>query len=129
MANQAERKPDSLAQRKAQLVAQGAAYRSGISAAQHSVKADLSVDELAKSALSHVVSAVYAAFKSRTGIAGANLQTLLPLVIGGVSALSKRSLLKPVMRGALVLGAVATAVAFVVKKRKAKQAQDEGNPD
>lgn len=129
MSNQAQGKLDSLEQRKAQLVAQGAAYRAGISAAQHAVKADLSVDELAKSALSHVASAAYAAFKSRTGIAGVNLQTLLPLVIGGVSALSKRSLLRPVMRAALVLGAVATAVAVVAKKRKAKQGPAEAKAD
>lgn len=129
MSNQAQGKADLLAQRKAQLVAQGAAYRAGIRVAQHSLKTDLSVDELAKSALSHVASAAYAAFKSRTGIAGANLQTLLPLLIGGVSALSKRSLLKPVMRIALLLGAAAAAVAVVAKKRKAKQGLAEANAD
>ena len=129
MANQAQHQPNALAQHKAQLVAQGAAYRSSVKAAQHAIKADLTVGELTRSALSHVASAAYAALKSRTGIAGINVQTLLPLVIGGVSALSKRSLLKPALRVALLLGAVATVVAVVAKNKKAKQRQVAGNPD
>ncbi|HCE09333.1 MAG TPA: hypothetical protein DEQ40_12170 [Oxalobacteraceae bacterium] len=50
---------------------------------------------------------LYAAFKRRTETAGATLQTLLPLVVGGVSALSRRSLLKPALRLALLMGTVA----------------------
>jgi hypothetical protein len=130
MTNHAHHQPDALAQHKAQLVAQGAAYRSSIRAAQHAIRADLSVNELTRSVLSHVASTAYAAFKSRTGIAGVNLQTLLPLVIGGVSALSRRSLLKPVLRVALLLGAAAAALALVAKKKKANQKRrDERNPD
>jgi len=49
---------------------------------------------------------LYAACKSCTETAGATQQTLLPL-IGGVSALSRRSLLKPVPRLALLMGTVA----------------------
>ena len=129
MANHAQHRPDALApqksQHKAQLVAQGAAYRSSIRAAQHAMRADLSVDALTRSVLSHVAATAYAAFKSRTGIGGINLQTLLPLVIGGVSALSKRSLWKPVLRGTLFLGAAAAALALVAKRKKANQRRDE----
>ncbi|HCE08825.1 MAG TPA: hypothetical protein DIT28_07675 [Oxalobacteraceae bacterium] len=128
MANQAQHQANALAQQKAQLVAQGAAYRSSVRAAQLAIKADLSVDALTRSALGHVVSAAYAAFRSRTGIAGANLQTLLPLVIGGVSALSKRSLLRPVLRVALLLGAAATVVAVVAKRKTTKQGRHDA-PD
>ena len=128
MANQAEPALDALAQRKAQLVAQGAAYRSGISAAQQTISASLSVDALAKSMLSHVVSAAYAVFRNRTGIGGINLQTLLPLLVGTVSTLSKRSLFKPVVRGVLLLGVMAAA-AFVVKKSKARLSLDDGDAD
>lgn len=129
MANHGQHQSLLLAQHKAQLVAQGAAYRSSIRAAQHAIRADLSVDALTRSAISHVASTAFAAFKSRTGIAGVNVQTLLPLVIGGVSALSKRSLLKPVLRVTLLLGAAAGALALVAKKRKANQRRDERHRD
>ena len=55
----------------------------------------------------HAALMLYAAFKSRTETAGATLQTLPPLIVGGVSALSRRSLLKPVPRLALLMGTVA----------------------
>ena len=99
---------DLLVHRKAQLVAEGAAYRFEIRAAAKSVTDDLHLGQLIKSVLGHVAVAAYAAFKSRTESSGAKLKTLLPLVIGGVSALSKRSLLKPVLRAALLLGVGAT---------------------
>lgn len=99
---------DLLVHRKAQLVAEGAAYRFEIRAAAKSVTDDLHLGQLIKSVLGHVAVAAYAAFKSRTESSGAKLKTLLPLVIGGVSALSKRSLLKPALRAALLLGVGAT---------------------
>ena len=104
---------DALAQRKAQLVAQGAVYRSEIRGAERSVAADLNLGKLVRSVLGHAALMLYAAFKRRTETAGATLQTLqtlqtlLPLVVGGVSALSRRSLLKPALRLALLMGTVA----------------------
>ena len=129
MANHGQPQSIALARHKAQLVAQGAAYRSSIKTAQHAIRADLSVDALTRSALSHVASTAFAAFKSRTGIAGVNVQTLLPLLIGGVSALSKRSLLKPVLRVTLFLGVAAGALALVAKKKKANQRREESDRD
>ena len=107
---------DLLVHRKAHLVAQGAAYRFEIKAAAKSVTDDLHLGQLIKSALGHVAVAAYAAFKSRTEGSGAKLKTLLPLVIGGVSALSRRSLLKPALRVALLLGV--GAAAWLVKNKR-----------
>ena len=107
---------DSLANRKTLLVAQGAAYRSEIRAAEHAIAEDLHLGKIIKSVLSHVAVAAYAALKSRSESTGVKLQTLLPLVIGGVSALQKRSLLKPALRVALLFGAA--AVTWLLKKRK-----------
>jgi hypothetical protein len=122
MGDRAER--GTLMRRKAELVAQGKAYRSAILTSQRSVKAGLSMNRLAKSAVGHVVSAVCDIFKSRQAISGINLQTLLPLAISGISAfsrISKKSLLKSILRGALVAGTVATAVAYVSRKKNARQ--------
>lgn len=110
---------DLLVHRKAQLVAQGAAYRFEIRAAARSVTDDLHLGQLIKSALGHVAVAAYATFKSRTEGTGAKLKTLLPLVIGGVSALSRRSLLTPALRIALLLG-VGVAVWLVKNKRNTR---------
>jgi hypothetical protein len=129
MANHAQhQRAAALSQHKAQLVTQGAAYRSRIKNAQHAIGPDLSVDALTRSAINHVASTAFAAFKSRTGIAGVSVQTLLPLVIGGVSALSKRSLLKPVLRVTLLLGAAGGALALLAKKRRAHQRRDQRHP-
>jgi len=107
---------DLLVHRKAQLVTQGAAYRFEIRAAAKSVTDDLHLGQLVKSALGHMAVAAYAAFKSRAEGGGAKLRALLPLVIGGVSALSRRSPLKPALRVALLLGA--GAVVWLVKNKR-----------
>ena len=110
----------SLAQRKEKLVREGVSYRSAISDAQGVIKDSLRAESLARSAIAHITTAAYAAFKSGAGLKGANLQTLVPLLVGGVSALSKKALLKPIVRGALILGALGTILTFVVKKKKAR---------
>lgn len=107
---------DALAQRKAQLVAQGAVYRSEIRGAERAIAADLNLGKLARSVLGHAALMLYAAFKRRTETAGATLQTLLPLVVGGVSALSRRSLLKPALPLALLMG----TVALLAKRKEAR---------
>jgi hypothetical protein len=116
MTNRGQNDSDTIERRKAQLVAQGVDYRSGIKAAEHSIAADLSPGKLAKGVLAHIGSAAVAAFKMRSQAGGVKLQTLLPLVVSTVSALSKRSLLKPVLRVAIPLAAV--AYVWAARKRK-----------
>lgn len=116
MTNHVQYDIDTIERRKAQLVAQGADYRSGIKAAEHSIAADLRPGKLAKGVLTHVASAAVAAFRMRSQSGGVKLQTLLPLVVSTVSALSKRALLKPVLRVAIPLGAV--AYVWAARKRK-----------
>lgn len=109
------------ADRKKQLIAQGALYRAELLLAKETAHASLQPDSLAKSALHQIVRGALAIFRRQNltglaGLAGGNLPTALPLVITGVSALAKRKhLLKPV----LLAGAIAGVVALVVKKKKA----------
>jgi hypothetical protein len=119
MANEAELKSAiSISRRKEDLLAQGALLRSGLSSAQNVVRVRLRPESLVQSAISHVAMALYAAFKSRTSLAGVGLPTLLPLLIGGVSALSKKALLKPALRVGLVLATVGAIIGMMAKRKK-----------
>jgi hypothetical protein len=112
----------STEERKKELIAQGAAFRTQLIDAKNGVHAGLRPDTLSKGAMNHIAMAVIDAFKngSAARIAGANLSTVLPLVVTGISALSKSSLLKPVMRGVVIAGAAAAVAMLVLKKKKAR---------
>lgn len=110
--------------RKRQLIAQGAIYRAEVMLAKRDAEASLRPDTLARSVLHQVLGAALAAFRSGNvaSLPGMNLQTLLPIVMGGISALSRRkSLLKAIVRGAAVAGTAASVVALVSRKKKPKQ--------
>jgi hypothetical protein len=112
--------------RKKQLIAEGAVYRAEIMLSKQSAEASLRPDTLARSILHQVTGAAIAAFRGGNiaSLPGLNLQTLLPIVMGGISALSKRrSLLKVVLRGAVVAGTAAGVVALVSRKKKSQPEQ------
>lgn len=119
--------------RKRQLIAQGAVYRAEILLAKQAAEDSLRPDTLARSVLHQAAAALIAAFRGGNiaGLPGMNLQTVLPIVMGGISALSKRkSLLKAVVRGTAVAGAAAGIVALVARRKKAKpQAADDATQD
>jgi hypothetical protein len=112
----------SLAERKQLLVAQGAAYRTGITYGRTSVRTSLNAESLAKSAIAHIAMGAVGAFKGGSMLRGANLgnlQVLLPLAMSVFARLSKKThLMKPIARGALVIGAVAAIARFVIRRRK-----------
>ena len=114
------------AQRKQLLVQEAAAYRAGLTDATNEVKASIGAESIARSALSYLGMAAFGVIKSRTGLAGVGLQTVLPFLISGMSALSKKSLGKSALRSGVLLGAVAALVCFLVKKKKAKPDKKEG---
>lgn len=112
------------ADRKKQLIAQGAIYRAEVILARQAAKESLRPASLARSALQPIALAAFAAFKRRSvaGLPGINLRTLLPLFVSGVSALSKRKpLLKTIMRGAVIAGVAAGVVALISRKKKTAQ--------
>ncbi|WP_420474413.1 hypothetical protein [Noviherbaspirillum sp. ST9] len=108
--------------RKRQLIAQGAIYRAEILLAKQSAEDSLRPDTLARSVLHQAAGALIGAFRRGNigGLPGVNLQTVLPLVMGTISALSKRkSLLKTIVRGAAVAGTAAGVVALMSRRKKA----------
>jgi hypothetical protein len=115
--------PASAAERKKKLIAQGAAFRAQIIHSRNGAQEGLRPDALAREAVSYLTATAFAALKNG-GVAriaaGIDLQTILPLVAAGVSALSKRSLLKPAITGIVALGAAAAVAALVFKRKKAR---------
>ena len=116
---------ESIAQRKAQLVAEGAAYRSGIGDATQAVKEGLRAQSLARNALGYFTTIGFSLLKGRTGVAGLGLQTALPLLMSGVAALNKKPRLKFLLRSGLIAGAVGTLASIIIKKKKAAVAAQE----
>jgi hypothetical protein len=128
--------PASLAERKRQLIAQGAAFRARVMQSKENARAGLRPDVLAKGAVGLAFPAMLAMFKRKSGAphaahataasspgAGLDLRTILPLVITAATALSKKRLPKPVLRGALLLGAVGAVAALVVHMKNARTAR------
>jgi len=116
------------ADRKKQLIAQGAVHRAEVLHAKQTMRAGLRPDSLARGALRQLAGVVLAVVGKKTGIglAGAGAQTLLPLLLSAGSALLRnKSLRKPLLRGALIAGSVATAAVFFSKKKKASS-EDPG---
>ncbi len=109
----------SIAQRKAKLVEEGAAYRSGIGEAAQAIEASLRMESLARNALGYLATIGFGLLKKRTGAAGVGLQTALPLLIGGISVLKRKPWVKSLLRSALIAGTVGTVVSMVARKKKA----------
>lgn len=111
-------------ERKRLLIAQGALYRIGIRESRAEMQAGLSVEAIAKSALGHVAMGALSALKGGAIFKSGTLQLLLPLVISGISKLSKKTSLKSVGRGALIATAVALVTRLILRKRKARKAEE-----
>jgi hypothetical protein len=99
--------------RKQLLITQGAMYRSGIKSSKEKILHGLRAESLARSAIKQIGLAAFAAWRGRSGLAGGSLSTILPLVVGGVSRLWHQPKLKPVVRGTLIVGAIAATYAFI----------------
>lgn len=133
------------AERKRLLIAQGAAFRNGVAQAGRATQASLRPDTLATGALGHFTSTIMSWFggagkdkdaaagaKSVIGaaLAGLDVATVLPLVLSGASALSKRFLLrravlKPAMYAALVLGVAGATAVFLARRKKSRAGSPE----
>lgn len=109
------------ADRKKQLIAQGAVHRVEVLHAKQMTRAGLRPDSLARGALRQLAGVALAVAGKKTGIglAGADAQTLLPLLLSAGSAfLRKKSLRKPLLQGVLIAGSVAAVAVFFSKKKK-----------
>ena len=107
--------------RKKQLIAEGAVYRAEVMFAKQAVQSSLRPETIARNALHHAILVGMAALKTRNiaGLPGVNLQSLLPVAMSGISALSKnKALVKVVLRGAVIAGSVAGIVRMLSRKKK-----------
>lgn len=118
------------AERKKQLIAQGALYRAEVLLARQAFHTSLQPETLAQSAFQRVARIALAVAGNRV-VPGATLQTLLPMVMSGLSLLAKKKgLLKTLLRGGAVAGIAAAAVAMLSRKsRVAHTATDTGHAE
>ena len=126
---QTDWKPDvPLEERKRKLLAEGALFRIGIMQARGTVRANLNAESLAKGAFNRIVGAVSSTFSGAlSGKGGSNLQSLSPLLIGGISLLSKRYLRKPLLYGAVI--SAGGAFAYYLTRRKDRQQSVDAGVD
>lgn len=114
----------SYADRKKALLAEGAHYRSLITRSKQVVHTNLSVDVIAHNAVTHITSAAYGAVNnlfSVEGIRGGSIQKLLPLLLTAYTAVSKRSLLKPILKGTMVVAGLGAVAVLVFRNKKSKK--------
>jgi hypothetical protein len=109
----------TIAERKRLLIAQGASYRTGINYSKAVVRGSLNVESIAKNALSRIAMGAVAAFKGGAALKGGNLRVLLPFALSMFSKLSKKpAMVKPIARGAVILGVVAAITRYVISRKK-----------
>jgi hypothetical protein len=122
-----------IAQRKRQLLAEGAIYRASLAASMQEVRQNLSADSLARRAAGFVATAALGMIKGRAGIGGGiggiGMQSLLPLAFEAFSLFSKKPFLKKILRTvAAVAAAVGAANMFLRKKKSAEQDPEHEEP-
>ncbi|WP_034296321.1 hypothetical protein [Herbaspirillum sp. RV1423] len=119
-----------LEERKRKLLAEGALFRIGIMQARGTVRANLTAESLAKGALSRIVGAVSSTFGAAfSGKRGGTLQSLSPLLIGGISLLSKRYLRKPLLYGTVISAGAAFAYYLTRREDRAQNAPEADDVD
>lgn len=116
---------ETLAQQKERLILQCQAYRSGIGQSRNLVRAHLGREGITRAAFGILGSRAQNALANVTdlvnmsgGISLAKIQRLAPFVLSGISILSKRSVLKPILRGAALVGAVGAGLYLFARNRK-----------
>jgi hypothetical protein len=123
---------ETLAQRKERLVLQCRAYRAAVHHSRGEVRSRVGLQSLARSAAglvglragSSMLSNFSGLLDSRGGgLSLGKLQKLMPVVAGAYSLLSRRSLLKPVLRGALIVGGAGVA-AYLYRRQSKKSKHD-----
>ncbi|MFT5588491.1 MAG: hypothetical protein ACI9ZF_000656 [Bradyrhizobium sp.] len=106
----------TVAQRKEKLIREGAGFRTGMRSSIELVGNNLQTDALARSIITQLTGTVYAAAGSLLRVKTANLQTLLPIVVSGVSFVLKARLLRPLLRTTAVIGVVGAGAYFLVRR-------------
>lgn len=123
---------ETLAQRKERLMLQCRAYRAAVHHSRAEVRSHLGIQAIAKAALGvaglRAGSAALSNFSGfldlKNGVSFSKLQKLLPVLAGGYSLLRRRALLKPILRGALIVGGAGAAAYLYARSKSAKSRHD-----
>lgn len=114
------------AQRKARLQQECLDYRSGIAHSRRVIRSNLGMESIAKSAASMVGMRAQSALSHVTDLFDLQhlntdkIRRALPVLLSTYSLLSRRALLRPILRGATVLGIAGTTL-YWYSRRKAKK--------
>lgn len=122
---------ETLAQRKERLILQCRAYRAAVHHSRSEMRSHFGLQSIAKAAVglvglrtgSAALSSISGLLDMKGGLSFGRLQRLLPVLAGAYSLLRKRSLLTPVVRGALIVGG-AGAAAYLYRKQSKKSRHD-----
>jgi hypothetical protein len=122
-----------IAQRKRQLLAEGAVYRASLAASLHEARENLRGDSLAKRAAGFAASTVFGMVKGKGLVEGLigqgiGLKSMLPFAIEAFSLVAKRPFLKKFLRTAAIAAAAAGAAGiFLRKKKPSSPSEEEGD--
>jgi hypothetical protein len=117
-ADEAEKKVDDLAERKARLLRQGEFYRVSIVHAKAHVKQGARPEALFHRALDHATFALRTRVDGLLRPTGTSVTSMMPYALSILGFLSKRRLLKP----ALGVGVVIAAAAWYVQRQRQQHA-------
>lgn len=106
-----------LADRKNILVNEGAKYRAEIMMARHAVVAGLSTESLAKSLVDQAINFAYSGLGTILASKIGHGRTVLPLLVGGFSFLSRKAVLKPLVKGVMLAVVVGVIAKFFMRKK------------
>jgi len=118
---------ETLAQRKERLILQCRAYRAAVHHSRADMRSRTGLQSIARAAAgliglragSSMLANVAGMLDAKGGgLSLGKLRRALPVVTGAYSLLSSRSLLKPVLRGALILGGIGAAVCLYRRQTK-----------
>ena len=112
--------PLSPAKRKERLMREGAGYRKAIQKARSTVSSNLHTGVLARNVVAQVKGSMFAILGNVVKIKAGNLQTIVPVALSVLSFARKTKLLRPLLRGSVVLGAIAIGVSAVTRRKKRK---------
>jgi hypothetical protein len=116
MQSQVDRSTElSPAARKKMLLAEGALYRASIIAAQADIAAGLKPSVLAKGAFAYLSGTAKATLLDAFRSGAKNPRALSPLLLTGISLLSKKYIRKPLMYAGIAGAAVAAAIYLIDK--------------
>jgi len=111
-----------IAQRKRQLLAEGAVYRASLAASMQEARQNLRADSLASRASGFALSTVLGMVKRKGALAsGIGMQGWLPFAIEAFSLVSKRPFLKKMLRIVAVVAGTAGAVNVLMRNRKSSE--------